>query len=73
MDVGARPPVWSFFNVFNICFNSRRWFVLCLLYVSYLVLVQVCVPRVEAGSNTSTVTLRVVGGDESGSPESETV
>jgi hypothetical protein len=28
---------------------------------------------VEAGSNTSTVTLRVVGGDENGSLESETV
>jgi hypothetical protein len=31
------------------------------------------VSRVEAGSNTSTVTLRVVGGDEKGSLESETV
>jgi hypothetical protein len=29
--------------------------------------------RVEAGSNTSTVTLRVVGGDEKGSLNSETV
>jgi hypothetical protein len=29
--------------------------------------------RLEAGSNTSTVTLRVVGGDEKGSLESETV
>jgi hypothetical protein len=29
--------------------------------------------RVEAGSNISTVTLRVVGGDEKGSLESETV
>jgi hypothetical protein len=29
--------------------------------------------RVEAGSNTSTVTLRVVGGDEKGSLELETV
>jgi hypothetical protein len=29
--------------------------------------------RVEAGSNTSTVTLRVVGGDEKRSLESETV
>jgi hypothetical protein len=29
--------------------------------------------RVEAGSNNSTVTLRVVGGDEKGSLESETV
>jgi hypothetical protein len=32
-----------------------------------------CQTRVEAGSNTSTVTLRVVGGDEKGSLESETV
>jgi hypothetical protein len=30
-------------------------------------------PRVEAGSNTSTVTLRVVGGDKKESLESETV
>jgi hypothetical protein len=29
--------------------------------------------RVEAGSNTSTVTLRAVGGDENGSLKSETV
>jgi hypothetical protein len=29
--------------------------------------------RVEAGSNTSTVILWVVGGDEKGSPRSETV
>jgi hypothetical protein len=29
--------------------------------------------RVEVGSNTSTVTLRVVGGDEKGSLESVTV
>jgi hypothetical protein len=29
--------------------------------------------RVEAGLNTSTVTLRVVGGDKKGSLESETV
>jgi hypothetical protein len=29
--------------------------------------------RVKAGSNTSTVTLRVVGGDEKGSLKSETV
>jgi hypothetical protein len=30
-------------------------------------------PRVEAGSNTPTVTLRVVGGEEKGSLKSETV
>jgi hypothetical protein len=30
-------------------------------------------PRVEAGSNTSTVTLGVVGGDEKGSLKYETV
>jgi hypothetical protein len=31
------------------------------------------IARVEAGSNTSTVTLRVVGGDEKGSLKSETI
>jgi hypothetical protein len=31
------------------------------------------ITRVEAGSNTSTVTLRVVGGDEKGNLKSETV
>jgi hypothetical protein len=31
------------------------------------------IPCVEAGSNTSTVTLRVVGGDGKGSLDSETV
>jgi hypothetical protein len=31
------------------------------------------ITRVEAGSNTSTVTLRVVGGDEKGSLKSEIV
>jgi hypothetical protein len=34
---------------------------------------KICKTRVEAGSNTSTVTLRVVGGDEEGSLKSETV
>jgi hypothetical protein len=36
MDISARPHVCAFFNV---CLNSRRWFLLCL--VSYLVFVQV--------------------------------
>jgi hypothetical protein len=35
--------------------------------------VGVCLPRVEAGSNISTVSLRVVGGDKKGYLESETV
>jgi hypothetical protein len=35
--------------------------------------VKVGYSRVEAGSNTATVTLRAVGGDEKGSLESETV
>jgi hypothetical protein len=35
--------------------------------------IEMAAPRVEAGSNTSTVTLRVVGGDEKGSLECETV
>jgi hypothetical protein len=29
------------FNVFKVCLNSRRWFVLCLVCVPYLVLVLV--------------------------------
>jgi hypothetical protein len=29
------------FNAFNVCLNSRRWFMLCLVCVPYLVLVQV--------------------------------
>jgi hypothetical protein len=44
-------------------FTSRERYIM-----GYVVLT-----RVEAGSNTSTVTLRVVGGDEKGSLESETV
>jgi hypothetical protein len=41
--------------------------------VVVVVVVVSLVTRVEAGSNTSTVTLRVVGGDEKGSLESATV
>jgi hypothetical protein len=42
-------------------------------WIKTLVLHETMYPRVEAGSNTSTVTLRVVGGDEKGSLESEKV
>jgi hypothetical protein len=42
-------------------------------YIVVTFLRGVCLPDVEAGSNTSTVTLRVVGGDEKGSLKSETV
>jgi hypothetical protein len=38
---------------------------ICLIYL--------LITRVEAGSNTSTVTLRVLGSDEKGSLKSETV
>jgi hypothetical protein len=44
-----------------------------LLYNRVVTEKQNRVPCVEAGSNTSTVTLRVVGGDEKGSLRSETV
>jgi hypothetical protein len=40
---------------------------------TYLIHIMIGATRVEAGSNTSTVTLRVVRGDEKGSLESETV
>jgi hypothetical protein len=36
-------------------------------------MIKITQTRVEAGSTTSTVTLRVVGGDEKGSLKSETV
>jgi hypothetical protein len=42
-----------------------------ILYAGHLVRVELA--RVKAGSNTSTVTLRVVGGDEKGNLGSETV
>jgi hypothetical protein len=38
-DIGARPRVWSFSNDFNVCLNSCGWFMLCLVYIYYLVLV----------------------------------
>jgi hypothetical protein len=37
----SRPHTYIFFYVFNVCLNSRRWFMLCLVCTSYLVLVQV--------------------------------
>jgi hypothetical protein len=49
--------------------NCSTWWLLSRPRGSYK---RQCI-RVEAGSNTSTVTLRVVGGDEKGSLESETV
>jgi hypothetical protein len=39
----------EFFSVFNVCLNSRRWFMLCVVYRSYLVLVLV------SGDRTSSV------------------
>jgi hypothetical protein len=41
--------------------------------LNYIALNEAVISSVEAGSNTSTVTLRVVGVDEKGSLESETV
>jgi hypothetical protein len=40
MDISARPHVCGvFFNDFNVCLSSQRWFMLCLVYIFYLVLV----------------------------------
>jgi hypothetical protein len=47
------------------------WFICFILCWCWCICVYAT--RVEAGSNTSTVTLRVVGSDEKGSLESETV
>jgi hypothetical protein len=35
MEIGARPNVCGVFNDFNFCLNSRRWFMLCLVYISH--------------------------------------
>jgi hypothetical protein len=45
----------------------------CCIYISDQNSEAETVTRVEAGSNISTVTLRVVGGNEKGSLKSETV
>jgi hypothetical protein len=50
--------------------DYRKYAALDIYYSFYFINY---VPCVEAGSNTSTVTLRVVGGDERGSLKSETV
>jgi hypothetical protein len=55
----------------------QEWTVFSTLSVTSVIteagLAEGVVSRVEAGSNTPTITLRVVGGDEKGSLESETV
>jgi hypothetical protein len=33
MDTGARPHVWSFFNVFNVCVNSQIVYAVLGLYI----------------------------------------
>jgi hypothetical protein len=53
--------------VFSVRWSVRR------LYDASTLVATAGVPCVEAGSNTSTVTLRVIGGDEKGSLKSETV
>jgi hypothetical protein len=43
------------------------------IFANFIIYIIRHVPHVEAGSNTSTVTLRVIGGDEKESLKSETV
>jgi hypothetical protein len=38
MDTGAMPHVCGVF-LMVLMFNSQRWFMLCLVYISYFVLV----------------------------------
>jgi hypothetical protein len=58
-------------RVFGEPLSSNGLFVTLYIRV-YIALVDETASRVEAGSNTSTVGLRVVGGDEKGSVESGT-
>jgi hypothetical protein len=74
---------FHFVRMWNFCFKlpaaaiqySRIPFPLvpCLQRINVLMKLYTLLTRVEAGSNTSTVTLRVVGGDEKGSLKSESV
>jgi hypothetical protein len=41
MNKCDRLHVCEVFNDFNVCLNSGRWFILCLVYISYLLLVLV--------------------------------
>jgi hypothetical protein len=44
MDICDGPYVCGFFkNIFNMCLNSRRWFMLLMVHIPYLVLC--CVRR----------------------------
>jgi hypothetical protein len=54
----------------NILWEGKETILSCIVDENILSEINT---RVEAGSNTSTVTLRVVGGDEKGSLKSETV
>jgi hypothetical protein len=62
---------WSGWNIWRIERLLSFW----VAYISApnIKLYFLLLARVEAGSNTSTVTLRVVGGDEKGSLKTETV
>jgi hypothetical protein len=59
----------------NNGYNSEEWFFYAVCAEGYTsgTTFGAYFSCVEAGSNTSTVALRVVGGDEKGSLESETV
>jgi hypothetical protein len=59
----------AFPTIERLCFLRD----LCKVVIKKSSFEKLLVPRVEAGSNTSTVTLRVVGGDEKGSLKCETV
>jgi hypothetical protein len=61
-----------YYAVIQFYFTFDIWFTFCLAFERRLVFF-VFFTRVETGSNTSTLTLRVVGGNEKVSLESETV
>jgi hypothetical protein len=79
----SKPVSVALQQILNSCNNLTTTMEdLCFLYDPCIVVIskgqrQLIVgdvgPRMEAGSNTSSVTLRVVGGDEKRSLKSETV
>jgi hypothetical protein len=61
-------------NINRLSFIAEKWYVSCEVRTEFYILLRSNSHTfVEAGLNTSTMTLRVVGGDETGSLKSETV
>jgi hypothetical protein len=65
----AKPHMCVEINDFNICVNSHRWFILCLVYIAYPVLVVLSVDRIYLYRLTPTEYVSPEDGDRIQSPK----